>query len=124
MSFFLAGFGLLLHVLFWGVGLALLLTPRPWLRYWPVFVAPAGLAFQSAVVWWGAHTTLAGTDSYGRYCEILPVIAMVAGCRTRRPVALLGADWGRLGAIWLVMAIALNALLIPMASASKTLTTS
>jgi hypothetical protein len=124
MSFFLAGFGLLLHVLFWGVGLSLLLTPRPWGRFWPVFAAPCGLALQSAFVWWGAHTTLRGTDSYAWWCEIVPVLALAAGLWRKRRTIKPRTDCVRLGAVWLAMAVVLNALLIPMSTASKTLTTS
>ncbi|ATC64716.1 hypothetical protein CMV30_12520 [Nibricoccus aquaticus] len=126
MSFFLAGFGLLLHILIWGAGLALLFTPRPWARFWPLFAAPAGLALQSAVVWWGALTHLAGTDSYAWLCEVIPVLSLVAGLRSRGWLTLiqLRADLGRVGAVWLMMVVTLNALLIPMTTASKVLTTS
>src|SRR4051812_39117204 len=124
MSFFLAGFGLLLHILFWGAGLALLFTPRPWARFWLLFVAPAGLALQSAVVWGGTLTHLAGTDLYAWWCEVVPVLSLVVGLWSRRWVTLiqLRADFGRFGAVWLAMVATLNALLIPMATASKVLT--
>ena len=46
----LVAFALLLHVLFWGAGAALLAMPRPWRRLWPVLIVPLGFALQSAVV--------------------------------------------------------------------------
>ena len=117
MNFFLAGFGLLLHILFWGAGLALLLTPRPWTRYWPVFAAPAGLALQSAVVWWGAGLGLAGTNAYGWWCESLPVAALAAGLWARGWPKWTGlvADARRFGAVGIAMILTLGALLVPLA---------
>ncbi len=49
MIFFLAGFGLLLHIFIWGAGLSLLITPRAWLRHAWLFAPACGLALQSAV---------------------------------------------------------------------------
>lgn len=64
MIYFYVSFGACLHLLWWGVGLAMLISPRRWLRCWPLWVAPAGIALQSTVVWIGAHTAVAGTDAY------------------------------------------------------------
>jgi hypothetical protein len=58
MIHFVVAFALLLHVLFWGVGGAMLAMPRRWRRFWPVLIMPVGIALQSTVVWVGAHTGL------------------------------------------------------------------
>lgn len=84
MSWFLACWVLTLQTVFWGLGLTLLILPRRWRRFWPAFVAPAGLALQSAVVWAGAHTALPGTDAYAYPALLLPV-------------GLLAWAWRRLG---------------------------
>ncbi len=76
MVFFLAAFGLLLHLLVWGAGAALLLTPRAWRNAWPIFCAPMGLALQSAVVWAGAYSNLAGTAVYARGTELIPLLLL------------------------------------------------
>jgi hypothetical protein len=125
MIFFLAGFGLLLHIFFWGVGLSLLITPRVWLRHAWLFAPACGLALQSAVVWAGASVGLPGTESYARWVEFLPVILLGAGAwRVGRKKWMSVAGTLRTYAgVWLAMAVTLNALLIPMSSASKTLTT-
>ena len=60
MIHYAVAFALLLHVLFWGAGAALLAMPRPWRRLWPVLIVPLGFALQSAVVWVGAHAGLRG----------------------------------------------------------------
>ncbi len=82
MNWFLAGWVLVLQTGFWGLGLTLLLLPGRWRRFWPAFVAPVGLALQSAVVWAGAHTTLPGTDSYALASLLLPV-GLLAGAFRR-----------------------------------------
>jgi hypothetical protein len=125
MIFFLAGFSLLLHIFFWGAGLSLLLTPRFWLRHAWLFAPACGLALQSAIVWWGASAGLPGTDAYAIWCEAIPVLLFVVGLwRVGRENWVRVAQGLRMyAALWLAMAVTLNALLIPMSSASKALTT-
>src|SRR5436190_6673709 len=77
MIHYLVAFALLLHVLFWGAGLAMLAMPRPWRRFWPVLIAPAAFALQSAVVWFGAKAGFRGTQSYAWPAEILPLALLV-----------------------------------------------
>lgn len=126
MAFFTAGFGLLLHFLFWGVGLALLITPRRWRSGWPALCAPAALALQSAVVWFGAHSPLEGTREYGLASAVIPILLLAAGLW--RAVAVQKRSLGRELKAWqgvgFLMAVTLNGLLIPFAAASKTLTSS
>ena len=74
MIHYLVAFGVVLHVLLWGSGAAMLLMPRPWRRFWPVLVMPTGLALQSAVVWLGAHAGLRGTDAYAAWTEVIPFL--------------------------------------------------
>jgi hypothetical protein len=128
MPFFLAAFGLLRHILFWGAGLALWLTPRPWRRWWAVFAAPAGVLLQSAVVWVGAFANLPGTNSYARWSELLPVVLLAAVLVRKRRQGLgcaqVWGGWRSLGGVWLAMAIALGAMILPMALSLPELTTS
>jgi hypothetical protein len=122
MIFFAVAFGLLVHVLFWGAGLAILAMPRPWRRFWPVLAAPAGFALQSAVVWLGAYGNLPGTNRYAWWSELVPVILLALAVRRhgwKRP----RIDISRFGLVWLAMAAALVALLLPLAIASRGLTT-
>jgi hypothetical protein len=126
MSFFWIGFGFLCHALFWGAGLALWLTPRPWRRFWPVFAAPAGLAAQSAVVWWGATSNLSGTDAYAHASLLLPGALLVAGARRlARVVSWEGVrrDVRRFAMLWVVMVVSLAALLFAMSRSTKDLNT-
>ena len=123
MVFFLAAFGLLLHLLVWGAGAALLLTPRAWRNAWPIFCAPMGLALQSAVVWAGAYSNLAGTAVYARGTELIPLLLLalaVGRVGAGRVAAVLSRYW----ALGLVMAVDLGLLVLPLARASRTLTTS
>ena len=120
MAFFAAAFALVGSVLFWGLGLAWLATPRRWRMLWPLFIAPCGLALQAAVVWVGAHTDLAGTDVYGRFAVILPLLLLaLGGWRHGAP------RWGtfvRLRGVGLVMLAVLLVLAGSMSSASRRLT--
>jgi hypothetical protein len=119
---FVVGFALLLHVLFWGAGLARLVMPRPWRRFWPVLVVPAGLALQSAVVWFGVHAGWRGTQSYAWPSEILPA-ALLLIALWRHGLRPSMTDVSRFGLVWLQMAGCLVLLTLPLAIASKGLTT-
>jgi hypothetical protein len=120
MAFFVAAFALVGSVLLWGFGLAWLATPRRWRMLWPLFIAPCGLALQAAVVWAGAHTDLAGTDVYGRFALILPLVLLgLAWWRRGAP------DWRamvRLRGVGLVMLAVLLVVAGSMSSASRRLT--
>jgi hypothetical protein len=122
MIFYVVAFPVLLHVLLWGAGLAMLAMPRPWRRFWPVFVAPAGLALQSAVVWGGAYANFAGTRSYAWWSEIVPLALLVLAAR-RRNFRQAVADLSRCGLVWLATAGSLALLILPLAIAAKGLTT-
>lgn len=84
MLYTLVAAALVLHTVFWGAGLAGLAVPRRWRRWWWVFAPGLGLALQSAVVWSGAHSALAGTDRYAWASEVLPAALLAwAGARRR-----------------------------------------
>jgi hypothetical protein len=122
MEFLVIAFALLLHTLFWGAGAAMLLLPRRWRRFWPVFAAPVGLTLQSLAVWAGAYANLAGTDVYGRVSLVVPAI-LLAAAAGRRPPSRWRADLFRLAGLGLGMAGCLFALVVPLARASPVLTT-
>ena len=122
MIYLLVSFGLLLHILIWGVGLALLATPARWRKFWPVWAAPCGIVLQSAVVWIGAHTTLAGTDVYARWAELLPVVLLVIGLG-RRGLLQSGRDLRRFAGLGGIMALSLLLLMLPLARVARELTT-
>lgn len=119
MLYYLTAAGLIAQAFFWGLGLAWLTVPRAW-RHWAWMFAPAcGWALQSAVVWAGAHTTLAGTDTYARASSLLPlgllIVALVRG-RAARP---------RGGMAVLTVAVITGWLLLsPMAAPGRGLTAS
>ena len=122
MIYLWVSFGLLLHILFWGVGLALLVTPRRWRKFWPVWSAPCGVLLQSAVVWCGAHTTWAGTDAYAGWAEILPVALLVAGA-WRRGWAQCGRDLGKFAGLGVLMVVSQMMLTLPLSGPARMLTT-
>jgi hypothetical protein len=122
MIYLLVSFGLLLHILIWGVGLALLATPVRWRRFWPVWIAPCGIVLQSAVVWSGAHTPLAGTDVYGRWTLLLPLALLAWGVK-RRGMGQCGRDLRRFAGLGVLMAVCLLLLTLPLARLSRDLTT-
>jgi hypothetical protein len=122
MIHFLVAFGLLLHVTLWGAGLALLAMPRPWRRFWPVLVLPAGFLLQSVVVWLGAYANLPGTQSYAVWTEPLPLILLALGFRRRGWIGF-KADVSRFGVVAGVVAGCLLLLVLPLAFASRGLTT-
>ena len=122
MIHFAVAFALLLHVLFWGAGLAVLAMPGRWRRFWPVLVFPAGLALQSAVVWFGALANFRGTNSYALWSEALPVgLAVLA--MWRKGARTLWIDLQRIGLVWMAGAGCMLLLVGPLAWASKGLTT-
>jgi hypothetical protein len=121
MTYYLAAAALVFHSYFWGAGISLLALPRVWRCYWWAFAPCFGLALQSAVVWAGAHSSLAGTDVYARASEGLPLVLGLTA---------LGLYWRTfLRGIWAARGLAVVMLaggwllLSPMASASKELTT-
>ncbi|MDB6169877.1 MAG: hypothetical protein JWM88_2741 [Verrucomicrobia bacterium] len=122
MVFFVAAIGLLVHLLLWGAGAALILTPRPWRNSWPVFCAPMGLALQSAVVWAGAYSGLAGTNVYARWAEIIPAVLLAVAVR-RRGLDQVAQTLGRFRVLGVIMLAELCLLVLPMALASRSLTT-
>ncbi len=122
MYFYLVAFGLLLHVLFWGAGLALLAMPRPWRKFWAVLAAPAGFALQSLVVWAGAYAGLKGTNSYAWVSETVPAALLAVGV-WRRGGGVVLEGLKKMPAVWLATAVCLAALVLPLARASKGLTT-
>lgn len=122
MVFFLTAFALVAHVVWWGAGLAMLVTPRRWRRWWPLFAPVCGLCLQSAVVWIGAHTALAGTQVYAWPSEALAAVLLGVGLWQRRRTW--WAEVQRTAAVWLALAVTLVVLVIPFASSSKVLTTS
>ncbi|MFM8337078.1 MAG: hypothetical protein ACKODK_16085, partial [Opitutaceae bacterium] len=114
MMAFAASGALLLHVFLWGAGVAMLAMPRPWRRFWPVLALPAGLTLQSVVVWAGAWANLRGTDAYGKWSLLVPLlllatgVARVGACRIR-------IDLARLGLVLVTAAASLFLLTLPLA---------
>lgn len=78
MLYYLVAAILMAHSAFWGAGLSWLVLPRVWRRWWWALAPGCGCALQSAVVWWGAHTPLAGTNAYAMGSELLPLILIAA----------------------------------------------
>lgn len=121
MLIYLTAAGLVLHTFFWGAGLAWLALPRVWRRWWWVFAPGFGLALQSAVVWAGAHTPLAGTDAYARASEVLPAATLgVALWRAGRAIA--GLRLRQLGGgagVGVILLVAGWLLLSPMTRVSR-----
>ena len=122
MIFFVVALALLLHGAFWGAGLAYFAMPPRWRRFWPVLIFPAGWALQSAIVWLGAYANLRGTNSYALASELVPLGLAIAAV-VRRGVKRLWDDLGRFGLVWLVTAAVLAMLALPLAIASRGLTT-
>src|SRR5882724_1218007 len=118
MVFFVVAFALLLHVLFWGAGLAVLAMPRPWRRFWPVLVFPAGFTLQSLVVWLGAYANLRGTNSYGWASELVPAVLLAVAWRARGAKQIF-SDASRFGVLAAVMAGSLALIVLPMAIAAR-----
>ncbi|MBP7142896.1 MAG: hypothetical protein KBA71_13385 [Opitutaceae bacterium] len=122
MVFYPVAFALLLHILFWGAGLAWLVTPRIWKSFWPLFAGLAGVALQSGVVWAGAYVNLQGTESYGRLAEVLPAgLLAFAWWREGSPG---WKAWLRVAGVVVLMVIVLSGVIASFAASSKILTTS
>ena len=122
MMFFAVAFAALLHVFFWGAGLAVLAMPRPWRRFWPVLAMPAGFMLQSLVVWIGAYANLRGTNSYAWWSELIP-LALLGLALRRRGAGRFASDVNRFGVLAAAMAGCLALIVLPMAIASRGLTT-
>lgn len=127
MIYYIIAAALVAHTVFWGIGLSWLAVPRAWQRWWWIIAPGFGIALQSAVVWLGAHTPLAGTNVYARASELLPAALLVMALRRREPARIrgwLGAAWSGRG--WLLLACVAGWLLLwPMAQrGSWTLTSS
>ncbi len=84
MLYYLTAAGLVAHTIFWGAGMAWLVVPKHWRRWAWTFAPSCGLALQSAVVWAGAHTSLAGTNSYAWGSELLPLALLAVAWRQGR----------------------------------------
>ncbi len=123
MLYYLTAAGLILHTFFWGAGLAWLAVPRVWARWWWIFAAPLGVALQSAVVWVGAHSSLAGTDAYAWRGEFLPgVLLLAAGIRHHRETRRRFRSLRGAAGVVLLMLLTGWMLLSPMARATSGLT--
>lgn len=122
MIHFAVAFALLLHVFLWGLGLARLTMPRRWRRFWPVLVFPAGFALQSLVVWLGAHAGLPGTNSYAWPAELIP-LALLVWALWRSGMGPFRKDVVRFGLVWATTGGVLVLLVLPLAFASRGLTT-
>lgn len=123
MIFFAVALGLLLHVFYWGLGVAMLVMPRPWRRFWPVLVLPGGLALQSAVVWAGAHANLRGTNSYAWTAEAVPAVFLLVASGRRGGVRAAWDQLRRFAGVGGATVGCLLLLVLPLAQASRGLTT-
>ena len=124
MIWYMAGLLLILHAYFWGWGLTLCILPGRWRRFWPAFCGPVGLGVQSAVVWAGTHTALAGTDRYARASLVLPAGLMLAVIAARGPRGAwkLFAELRRWWAVGVVMAVSLTLQTYPFTRPPRVLT--
>lgn len=121
MLYLLVAVLLLAHSAFWGAGLGLLILPRAWRRAWWAFAVPLGFALQSAVVWIGAHLPVTGTQAYGRFSELLPLVLLIWAWRRRR----VAVAWRSVAVAAALMMVAVLVLAGPMGQrAGWTLTTS
>lgn len=119
MLYYLSAAGLIAHTFFWGLGLAWLAVPRAWRRWGWMFAPAFGWALQSAVVWAGAHSALAGTAAYAWASELLPLALLIAALGRGRARGLHG--WLGVAGIG---AVAGWLLLSPMAAPGRGLTAS
>lgn len=84
MLYYLSAIGLIAHTCFWGLGLALIALPRIWRRWAWLFAPGFGFALQSAVVWGGTHTSLAGANVYARWSDLIPLVLLVVGIARKK----------------------------------------
>ena len=122
MYFFLVAFGLLAHVLFWGAGLALWVMPGRWRKFWAVLAVPAGFTLQALVVWLASVAGLRGTNSYAWWSEAVP-LALLVGAVGWHGTGVWRTGVRKFWPLWGVTAVVLAALVLPLARASKGLTT-
>lgn len=122
MYFYLVAFGLLAHVLFWGAGPAMAVMPGRWRNFWPVLAVPAGFTLQTIGVWCGSFAGLKGTHSYAWASEAVPA-ALLAGAVAWRGLPVLQAGVRKFWPLWGAVAATLAVLVLPLARASKGLTT-
>ncbi len=100
MLYYIIAAALIAHTVFWGLGLSWLVLPRRWQRWWWALAPGLGFALQSAVVWLGVHTPLAGTNAYAAWSELLPfglLVAAVARHGGVRATGWLRAGWSARG---------------------------
>lgn len=117
MLYYFVAMLLVLHTMFWGLGLSWLVLPRAVCAAWWIFSPVLGFALQSAVVWAGAHTTLAGTNVYASWSELLPLglLAFSAWRLGRAGVRQRLAEFARAWPVLALLAAAGSLLLWPMA---------
>lgn len=124
MIWYLAGLGWMLHILFWGIGLALWTLPRRWRPFWPFCAPVAGLGLQSTVVWWAAHTPLRGAGTYAIISLLIPA-ALLGTAAWRDGPRSFCRTLGRVGRWWavaLLMILILALATAPFAARSRALT--
>ncbi len=118
MIWYFTGGALALLACAWGIGLALLVLPRRWQRFWPAFCPACGLALQSGTVWVGANASLPGTQRWAVLVQLLPVaVFLLAVWRAggwRRCGSLLRTGAARFWPQWLLMACCFVALTYPL----------
>jgi hypothetical protein len=121
MLYYLAAAALLLHTLWWGAGLALLATPRPWRRFWPVFVPICGFTLQGTVVWVGVLLDLEGTRTYAWWSQLLPLLLLATGWWRHGRLTVLA--WRSQAILWLLVVVVLAVLVRPLSRSATELTT-
>ncbi len=124
MLYYLTAIGLIAHTLFWGAGLALFWSPRAWRPCWWALAPALGQALQSAVVWAGAHSALAGTNVYAWWSELLPLALLGAALlRESGAVRRMFRSVLAAGGVVILMLTAGWLLVSPLRMASRDMTT-
>jgi len=119
MLYYLTAIGLVAHTCFWGLGLALISLPRFWRRWAWLFAPGFGFALQSAVVWAGVHTSVAGTEVYARWTELIPLTLLAVGIVQNK-----GPLMWRFGGLSIIAVFTGWFFLAPMTKSGSGLTTS